>query len=531
MARPAHGRYPAGHRPGRPEPGSPMGWLHAAFHRPGTQVYRWVQGVVWTLIFVSVGLFLGELAMADRSLEWAGRWPQRLAAFDRFVLWFFAVELVLRVASYRPPAVDFFKHSRGGRVKAHVTGRLRFLLRPLMLVDLLTVAALVPELRGLRAVRLLRLLRTPRVFRYSRPFEGLARAFRENGLLFTFAFSLVGTAVLLGGTSLYLVERGSNPAISTLADGLWWALVTITTVGFGDISPVTALGRAVGAVMMVCGMFSLALFAGIVGHTLLHAVLGIREEQFRMSNYVNHIVICGYDPGARMLLDVLMDEIDVDERQVVVFSEGDRPPDLPAEMSWVSGDPTKESELGKVRLAHAAAAILVGARSTVPQQADARTILTAFTLRSFLTRADEAQRRNRPLYVVAEILDSENVEHARTAGADEVIETTRLGFSLVAHAIAIPGTGSIVSRVATAGAHSIWVGRIGKAGGETWPTNFGDLRRRLKEERDILLLGVRRGDPATGAGGEDRINPPDDTEVGPDTALVYLADHPRLPAA
>ena len=205
--------------------------------------------------------------------------------------------------------------------------------------------------------------------------------------------------------------------------------------------------------------------------------------------------------------------------------------DLPAEMSWVSGDPTKESELGKVRLAHAAAAILVGARSTVPQQADARTILTAFTLRSFLTRADEAQRRNRPLYVVAEILDSENVEHARTAGADEVIETTRLGFSLVAHAIAIPGTGSIVSRVATAGAHSIWVGRIGKAGGETWPTNFGDLRRRLKEERDILLLGVRRGDPATGAGGEDRINPPDDTEVGPDTALVYLADHPRLPAA
>lgn len=519
-------RAATGRDPGTPS--TPGGWLHAAFHRPGTAVYRWVQGLIWTLIFVSVALFLVELALAGRR----GPWIERLVAFDRFVLWFFAVEIVLRVSSYRPPSVDFFRHSRTGRLRAHLLGRLRFLLRPLMLVDLLTVAALVPELRGLRAVRLLRLLRTPRVFRYSRPFKGLARAFRDNSLLFTFAFSLLATAVLLGGTSLYLVEGGPNPAISSLADGIWWALVTITTVGFGDISPMTTVGRMVGAVMMIAGMFSLALFAGIIGHTLLNAVLEIREEQFRMSNYINHVVICGYDPGARMLLDVLMDEIDVDEQPVVVFAEGDRPPDLPVEMNWVSGDPTKESELGKVRLAHATAAILVGTRSVVPQQADARTILTAFTLRSYLARGDDDRRRARPLYVVAEILDSENVEHARTAGADEVIETTRLGFSLVAHAIAIPGTGSIVSRVAAAGAHSIWVGRIGEVDdGEAWPTTFGDLQRRLKEERNVLLLGVRGGDPVTGAGGEDRINPPDDTEVGPDTALVYLADQPRLPAA
>lgn len=510
-------------------PRSDSGWLHAAFHRPETPIYRVVQGVVWTLIFVSVALFLAEFVLAGLPEAWQAR----LAVFDRFILWFFAVEIVLRIASFRPPAVDFFEHSKASRLKAHLTGRLRYLLRPLMLVDLLTVAALVPELRGLRAVRLLRLLRTPRVFRYSRPFEGLARAFRDNGLLFTFAFSLLGIAVLLGGTSLYLVERGSNADITTLADGLWWALVTITTVGFGDISPTTPVGRLVGAVMMVMGMFTLALFAGIVGHTLLNAVLGIREEQFRMSNYIDHIVICGYDPGARMLLDILMDEIDVEEQAVVVIAEGDRPPDLPVELNWVSGDPTKESELGKVRLSHATAAILVGARSVVPQQADARTILTAFTLRSYLSDDDETKRRRRPLYVVAEILDSENVEHARTAGADEVIETTRLGFSLVAHAIAIPGTGSIVSRVATAGAHSIWVGHLSaNRNGSPWPTDFGELRRALKEEYNILLLGLRSGDPTAGTDDGDSgdlINPPDDTTVSLDSALVYLADRPRLP--
>jgi len=498
--------------------------VRAAFHRPESAVYRWTQGTVALLIALSVALFFVELALVGRPGNQTVR--ALLAAVDRFVLWVFAVEIALRITSFRPPAVDFFRHSAAGRVATHLTGRLRYALQPLNLIDVLTVAALVPALRGLRALRLLRLLRTPRVFRYSQPFEGLARAVRENGLLFTFAFSLLGTAVFLGGVSLYLIERTANPAIDTLGDGIWWALVTVTTVGFGDISPVTAVGRVVGAVMMVTGMFSLALFAGIVGHTLIHAVLGIREEQFRMSNYIDHVVICGYDAGARLLLDVLLEEIDPARHPLVLFAEGERPPDLPAEMAWVSGDPTKESELGKLRLSHAAAMVLVGSRTAAPQQADARTILSAFTVRSFLARDESAAQRKKPLYVVAEILDSENVEHARTAGADEVIETTRLGFSLVAHAIAIPGTGAIVSRVAAAGAHSIWVGRLPTDDGEEWPRTFGELSRELKRRRSVLLLGLRDEDT-----GEDMINPADDALVAPDLCLVYLAERPVLPDA
>ena len=249
-----------------------------------------------------------------------------------------------------------------------------------------------------------------------------------------------------------------------------------------------------------------------------------------MSNHVDHVIVCGYDPGARMLLDALLAELDPREHPLVVFAEGERPQDLPPEVLWVSGDPTKESELDKVRVAHASAAVLVGSRGVLPQQADARTILAAFTLRSFLARSGTAKPRRRPLYVVAVVLDSENVEHARTAGADEVIETTRLGFSLVAHAIAIPGTGAIVSRVAAAGAHSIWVGLL-PSGGEPdaggWPATFGPLSRALKERYGILLLGMRA--PAAGGGREDRINPPDDTPVPPETPLVYLAEKPRLP--
>lgn len=97
-------------------------------------------------------------------------------------------------------------------------------------------------------------------------------------MLFTFAFSALGAATLLGGTSIYLIEVGRNPTIQTLGDGIWWALVTLTTVGFGDINPVSGLGRVVGGVLMVAGMFTLALFAGIVGQTILRAVLSIRRS-------------------------------------------------------------------------------------------------------------------------------------------------------------------------------------------------------------------------------------------------------------
>lgn len=496
-----------------------------AFHSPETRVYRIVQGAVWILISLSVALLVWELALPETAI------PSWLAPLDRAVLWVFGVEIALRILSYRPPALDLFRFSRPARLRTHIRGRLRYTLQPLNLFDILAVSALVPGLRGLRALRLLRLARIPRLFRYSTPFLGLQRAFQDNKLLFLFAFSVFGTSVLLGGLSFYLVESaapggaagevtGSGEPL-VLGDGIWWAIVTLTTVGFGDVTPATWQGKVVGSVLMVAGMFNLALFAGIVGNTMLHAVLSIREEQFRMSGIMRHLVICGYDPGCRMLLDAILEEVDVERTPVVLFSDAERPADLPPTFLWVQGDPTKESELDKVRLTHAEAAIVVGARADSPQSADATTILTVFTLRSYLAKQESYQARQQPLYIVAEILETENVQHARAAGADEVIETTRLGFSLVAHAVTTPGSGAIMSRVVSAGAHSLFVGRLPEDL-ET-PLAFNELARRLKRERKLLLLGIR--DPAT---GRDRLNPPDGTPVARDMQAIYLAEQPSL---
>lgn len=493
-------------------------WVHDAFHAPKTRVYRVVQGIVWTLIGISILLFVVDAFLAvDHPLR------PTLVSIDKVILVFFGTEWVLRVASLRPPAMAVFRRPPLGQLRMHLFSRVRFALSPMQLIDLAAVLAVFPGLRGLRALRLLRLLRTASAFRYANPFTSLIQAVESNGLLFTFAFSVLGVETLVGGLTFWLVERPARPELD-IADGLWWALVTITTVGFGDIAPITGLGRIVGGFVMVGGMVTLALFAGIIGHSLVHALLTIREEQFRMSDYSNHIVVCGWDATTHLLLGALRTELDLDEVRVVLFDKHERPRDLPPEFLWVQGDPTKQSELDKVRLTHASAVIVTGERTARPQEADATTILTVFTIRAFL-RAHEAQIKHRrsPLYVVCEILDSENVDHARTAGADEVVETRRLGSSLLAHATRYHGSADVMSGVLLAGKHNIYVGRIPEDDIEI--TTYGELLFSVGPKNPTLLgMGLRLRD------GRDMINPPKTTPLPPGAALIYLAEGPILPA-
>lgn len=239
-----------------------------------------------------------------------------------------------------------------------------------------------------------------------------------------------------------------------------------------------------------------------------------------MTTSANHIVICGYDAGARMLLDAIPLELDPEKWEIILFSSGERPPEIPSFYVWVSGDPTKESELDKVRLTHASAVIVVGSRTLLPQQADAITILTIFTIRSYLRR--HPMKRKRPVYIVAEILEAENVEHAKTAGADEVVETTRLGFSRLAHAVAMPGTSAIMSRVATSGALSVFVGKVPEE--IPPPADFASLSSQIKRRYSALVIGV-----CDAQNGNYQLNPENRFSVQKHHRLIYLAASPVLP--
>ncbi|MBM75075.1 MAG: hypothetical protein CMK59_06725 [Proteobacteria bacterium] len=493
--------------------------IHAAFHQPSSDLYRKLNPTIWFLILASIILFFILLSLGPSHPA-----TPYLEFIDQFLLIAFALEYILRVLTYNPPVFELLKYGLLARIRAHLLGRFFFALHPLNLIDLLTVLGGYPALRGLRALRLLRLVRLltlNQVFKYSNPFHGLIDAVEKNALLYSLAFSIIGTATVVGGVSIFLLEQEINPGINKLTDGLWWALVTLTTVGYGDISPITGIGRIVSGVLMISGMFTLALFAGVVGHTMLHSILSVREEQFRMSSTMNHLIICGYDPGARMLLDAVVEEFDPEKTHMVIFSKGTRPNDIPLTFEWISGDPTKESELGKVRFSYASACIVVGQRDLLPQAADAQTILTIFTIRSFLKKQSITQRRKAPLYITAEILDSENVNHAKTAGADEVIETTKVGFSLLSHAVQHRGSADVIGLIARPGFFNLYIGSLPQ--NLMIPAPYMEIEWEMKKRYNSILIGILKED------GEKLLKPEDTFTVTTEHQLIYLSTHQTLP--
>lgn len=148
------------------------------------------------------------------------------------------------------------------------------------LVDL---AAILPfylslgfDLRSLRALRLFRLLRAFKLMRYSRALKRMRRAFtlaREELVLFLFGALL---AIYFAAVGIYYFEHPAQPDVyRSVFDGLWWAVATLTTVGYGDVYPVTAGGRLFAVLVLMLGLGVVAVPTGLIASALGRA----REEE------------------------------------------------------------------------------------------------------------------------------------------------------------------------------------------------------------------------------------------------------------
>ena len=138
-------------------------------------------------------------------------------------------------------------------------------------IDLVAVlptylALLFPELHSLMDVRVLRLIRIFRVFKltaYSSEYTHLARAFAASKRKILVFLSIVLMVVMVMGTLMYVIE-GPEHGYTSIPTGIYWAITTMTTVGFGDIAPKTDLGRFLSSIMMLIGWGTLAVPTGIV---------------------------------------------------------------------------------------------------------------------------------------------------------------------------------------------------------------------------------------------------------------------------
>lgn len=142
-----------------------------------------------------------------------------------------------------------------------------------------------------RAFRLLRMFRILKLTRYVVEGNQLMNAMKGSLYKITIFFGVVLTMVLLMGTLMYMIE-GENSGFSSIPQSIYWAIVTITTVGYGDIAPVTVLGKMIASLAMLTGYSIIAVPTGIISVEIGRATLrGGKNDSQRKCHHCNHIVI------------------------------------------------------------------------------------------------------------------------------------------------------------------------------------------------------------------------------------------------
>lgn len=191
----------------------------------------------------------------------AATWDPFFRRFEWMSVAVFTVEYLLRI--WAAPEAPGYESPVGGRV--------RFGARPLMLIDLLAILpAYLPflgiDLRFARALRLMRVFRILKVARYSRAIQALGRAFSRSKEELVMTGVAVLIVLVIASSALYFAEREAQPdAFVSIPETMWWGIATLTTVGYGDVYPVTNLGRLLGGIVALVGVCVIAIPTAIIG--------------------------------------------------------------------------------------------------------------------------------------------------------------------------------------------------------------------------------------------------------------------------
>ena len=254
--------------------------------------------------FIIILIFLNAIAFAAETVdEIAARYGTYLDAFNVFSVIVFSIEYVLRLWS----AVDIPMLSR----LPHWRARLRFALRPIMIIDLLAVLPWYLQqffAMDLRVLRVLRLFRLLKLVRYSPALQTLGRVIADEYRALLGALLVIMVLLLFASTAIYFLERDAQPdKFGSVPAAAWWALATLTTVGYGDVVPITPLGKLLGGIVMLLGVGMIALPVAIIA-------TGFSQESAR------HQFVVTWSMVARVPLFAPMDESEIAEIAKLLYT-------------------------------------------------------------------------------------------------------------------------------------------------------------------------------------------------------------------
>ena len=221
-------------------------------------------------IFIMTLITLNVIAVILATVErFDSQYQYYFRIFEIFSVTIFSIEYLLRLWT-----CTINKNFRNS-----ITGRIKYIFTPFAIIDLLAILPfylpmIIPlDLRFVRAVRLFRLFRLFKLGRYSKAVFILKKALKEKKEELVLVIFIVFLLLIIFSSLMYFIEKEAQPeAFSSIPEAMWWGIITLTTVGYGDVYPITPLGKILGALIAFLGIGMFALPAGILGSGLVEVV-------------------------------------------------------------------------------------------------------------------------------------------------------------------------------------------------------------------------------------------------------------------
>ena len=264
-------------------------------------------------------------------------------------------------------------------------------------------------------------------------------------LLIRNSFFQVGLGIflvmILGGLVLRMLEIGK---ITEGEAPFWWAIVTMTTVGYGDFAPKTPEGRMFAVLVMFAGISLTAMFTAIISS--IFVAKRIREEKgLEKVNIKNHIILCGWNRNSEKIIDSIQYLAERGRKDIVLINDLDEEEIARLKtryrkirLHFVAGDYTSEQVLVKANLEVAETVIIIPSDiSDSIHNPDDKTILAALTIKGLEPN----------IRLIAYLHNRENLTHIKRANANEVVISDDFGAYMLASHVMDPGIPQTVNRL------------------------------------------------------------------------------------
>jgi len=318
-------------------------------------------------------------------------------------------------------------------------------------------------------------------------------------------FCLTIITLFIGGLGLHFFEK--TPRI---VDAFWWSFVTITTVGYGDITPSTIGGRIIGVVVMVFGIGILGMFTA----TIASAFVDTKLKEGKGVNSVkvkDHFIICGWSYKAKEIISELRADKKVKDKPIVIIADIPEKPLEDENTYFIHGEVDLDI-LQKANLREASVVMVLTDEDLDSYSRDAKVVLNTLSIRKL----------NPNVYICVEISDSRNMQHGKLAGADEIIVIGELSGNLLVQAALDHGITKIITELVS-----------NKFGNELYkvktPENlvgkqFIEVLKLIKERHNAIIVAIE-------SGKENKLeaNPPINYTIKSGDDLIVIAhERPHL---